>query len=99
MSVRRRSVCRMTADGAALGMLVLPASSQPVTDVAGELDRGFDLHLAVGEALHIDAERQAEVAAEGDESAGVGEALLVGRCQGVRGSDDFRTQPSGDVDT
>src|SRR3954447_20818056 len=37
------------------GMLVLAASSQPVPDVADERDRGFDLHLAVGEALHIDA--------------------------------------------
>src|SRR3954471_7845081 len=81
------------------GMLVLAASSKPAMDVTDELDRGFDLHLAVGEALHIDAERQAEAAAEGDESAGVGEALVVGRRQGVRGSDDFRTQPSGDVDT
>jgi hypothetical protein len=42
-----------------------------------KLDRGVDLELAVGEALDVDPERQAEAAAVRDQGAGVEEALLV----------------------
>src|SRR3954454_11722343 len=82
------------------GRVVVPlvVSVQLTADLAGEVDRGVDLDLAVGEAFDVDPERQAEAAAERDEDAGVDGALLVRHRQRVPGSVDLGPQPAGEVD-
>ena len=58
-------------------------STQQVADLPGEVDGGLDLEFPVGEALDVDPERQADAAAVRDQGAGVEEALLVRRGEGV----------------
>jgi hypothetical protein len=45
-----------------VGLAGPAASAKQVADVTGEVDGGFDLDLAVGEALQVDAEWQAKAA-------------------------------------
>lgn len=72
---------------AAMNERLVVSSGQQAADLAGEVDGGVDLEFAVGQALDVDPERQAEAAAVINHGSGVEQALLVRDGEGVTAGD------------
>src|ERR1700761_2617144 len=68
-------------------------------EAGGEADRGFDLDFADRDALDVEAEGDAEAAAEADQVDRGRGGLLVGSVEGVVGVAQLIFDPARDADS